>query len=57
MRLALAVLLLFLLAFAGLALGLLMGRKGVRGGCGSSHGQGDCDTKSRCRCSGHDPGT
>jgi hypothetical protein len=57
MKLALAVLLLFLLAFAGLALGLLMGRKGVRGGCGSSQNQGDCATKSRCRCSGHDPRT
>jgi len=29
------VLFLFLLAFAGMALGLLMGRKSLKGGCGS----------------------
>lgn len=37
-----AALLLFLLAFAGLALGVIMKRRGLRGGCGGSHGNGCC---------------
>lgn len=36
MKLYFAVLLLFLAAFAGLAAGLLLKRKGLRGGCGSA---------------------
>ncbi len=47
----LAVLLFFLLAFAGMALGVILGRKGLRGDCGSAHTKGDCK-KSECRCSG-----
>jgi len=41
----LMVLVFFLLAFAGLATGLLLKRRGLRGGCGSSHGSPD-----DCRC-------
>jgi len=40
----LAALLLFLLAFSGLALGLIMMRRGLRGGCGGSHGNSCCKT-------------
>lgn len=36
----LAALLLFLLAFAGLALGVIMKRRGLRRGCGGSHEKG-----------------
>lgn len=51
MTTVLVVLLLFLLAFAGMAAGLLMGRKSMRGGCGSGREKIDC-TKSECHCSG-----
>ncbi|MHB8121634.1 MAG: (Na+)-NQR maturation NqrM [Desulfuromonadaceae bacterium] len=51
MTLTLAVLLLFLLAFVCMALGVIMGRKGLRGGCGSVPAKGDCN-KSECHCSG-----
>lgn len=46
----LLVLLLFLLAFLGMAAGLIIGRKGLRGGCGSTSETGGC-TKSKCECS------
>ena len=42
-----AVLILFLLAFSGLAAGLLLKRRGLRGGCG--HGQ---DAAQDCQCHG-----
>ena len=53
MTLILVVLLLFLLAFVCMALGVIMGRRGLRGGCGSGSvpAKGDCN-KSECRCSG-----
>jgi hypothetical protein len=35
MKLLLIVLLIFLLAFAGMAVGVMMGRKSMRRGCGS----------------------
>lgn len=38
----LAALLLFLLAFAGLALGVIMKRRGLQRGCGGSHAKGCC---------------
>lgn len=41
----LAVLLLFVLAFAGMALGSMLGRRTLRSGCGGA------DTKSGCHCS------
>lgn len=47
----LAVLLLFLLAFVCMALGVIMGRRGLRGGCGSDQVKGDCK-KNECHCSG-----
>ncbi len=47
----LIVLLLFLLAFAGMALGLLMGRKSLKGGCGSARTKDTCKTDA-CHCSG-----
>jgi hypothetical protein len=41
---------LFLLAFTGLAAGLLLGRRGVRGGCSSARAAGhDCHCKSASR--------
>ncbi len=46
MKLFFAALFLFLVAFAGLAAGLLMKRKGLRGGCGSALSKGDCQCKS-----------
>ncbi|WP_029914640.1 hypothetical protein [Pelobacter seleniigenes] len=48
-----AALIIFLLAFAGLAAGLLMRRKGLRGGCHSSGEACHCDTSAKdheCRC-------
>ena len=45
MQVYFAVLILFLLAFSGLAAGLLLKRKGLRGGCG--HGQ---DAARDCQC-------
>lgn len=47
----LAVLLLFLLAFAGMALGPLMGRKGIKGGCGGGRTK-DAGKADACQCSG-----
>ena len=38
----LAALLLFLLAFLGMALGIIMKRASLRRGCGSSHGKNCC---------------
>jgi len=48
MKVFLAALVLFLIAFAGLAAGLLCKRRGLRGGCGSaSAGDGrDCQCKA-----------
>ncbi|MHB8058235.1 MAG: hypothetical protein ACYDHC_10120 [Desulfuromonadaceae bacterium] len=46
----LMVLLLFLLAFTGMAAGVVMGRRSLRGGCGSGHQKSDCK-KSECQCS------
>lgn len=46
----LAVLLLFLLAFAGMALGVVMGRKSLRGGCGGVQPKDSCKT-DKCHCS------
>ena len=40
-----AVLILFLLAFSGLAAGLLLKRRGLRGGCGAAPG-----AKEDCQC-------
>lgn len=40
----------FLLAFLGMAAGVIMGRRGLRGGCGSGHETSDCK-KSDCHCS------
>lgn len=48
MKILLLVLLFFLLAFAGLATGVLLRRKRLRGGCGGP-GTGDCK-KERCTC-------
>jgi hypothetical protein len=45
MRVYFAVLILFLLAFSGLAAGLLLKRKGLRGGCSSGPG-----AKDDCQC-------
>ena len=47
----LIVLLLFLLAFAGMALGLLMGRSSLKGGCGGGRAKNNCKTEA-CHCSG-----
>lgn len=52
MIILLLVLLLFLLAFAGLATGILLRRKSLRGGCGGP-GKGDCK-ESSCACSDND---
>jgi hypothetical protein len=47
MKSYLVVLVLFLVAFAGLAAGLLLRRKGLRGGCHPSSGDAhDCQCKS-----------
>jgi len=48
MKVFLAALVLFLIAFAGLATGLLCKRRGLRGGCGSAPAGGgrDCQCKS-----------
>jgi hypothetical protein len=43
----LIVLLLFLLAFTGLATGLLLRGTGITGGCGSGHSGGGCHCKSK----------
>ncbi len=47
MKVYFAALVLFLLAFAGLATGLLLKRKGLRGGCRPEPGAGsDCQCKT-----------
>ena len=47
MKIYFAALVLFLVAFAGLAAGLILKRKGLRGGCGSaSVDNRDCQCKS-----------
>jgi hypothetical protein len=46
----LMVLLLFLLAFLGMAAGVVMGRRSLRGGCGSGHQKSDCKS-AECQCS------
>lgn len=47
MKVYFTVLVFFLLAFAGLATGLLLKRKGLRGGCSPALGTGrDCRCKS-----------
>ena len=51
MKAILVVLLLFLLAFAALGLGTIMGRRGLRRGCGSSHDGGE-STREDCHCAG-----
>jgi hypothetical protein len=45
MKLLALVLLFFLLAFAGLAAGLILRRRGLRGACGTAQ-----STKNDCRC-------
>ena len=45
MKLIVAVLVLFLLAFAGLAIGLIVRRRGLRSGCGHAP-----DKEDDCRC-------
>jgi hypothetical protein len=52
MKTLLLVLGLFLLAFAGLALGVILRTKSLRGGCGGP-AHGDCQ-ESSCACSGTD---
>lgn len=47
----LIVLLLFLLAFLGMAAGVIMGRRSLRGGCGGSRQKSDC-RETACHCSG-----
>lgn len=56
-----AALIIFLLAFAGLAAGLLLKRKGIQGGC--CHGSGTTDSchcdhpredEHQCHCEGKD---
>jgi len=50
MKVFLIVLILFLTAFAGLAAGLILKRKGLRGGCGSGSAQkNDCQCRSNAR--------
>ncbi|OQY25089.1 MAG: hypothetical protein B6I37_02290 [Desulfobacteraceae bacterium 4572_35.2] len=39
MKLLLPALIIFLLAFTGLAIGILFGRKGISGGCSSNEGK------------------
>lgn len=43
----LAALMMFLLAFSGLALGLIMMRRGLRRGCGGSHEKSCCQENAR----------
>lgn len=51
MKTILIVLLLFLLAFLGMAVGVIMGRRTLRRGCGSvTETKSDCK-KSECDCS------
>lgn len=45
MKIYFVVLIFFIFAFAGLAAGLLLKRKGLRGGCGSA-----TETGSKCQC-------
>lgn len=45
MKLFVAALILFLLAFAGLAVGLIIRKRGLRGGCGHAPGR-----DQNCRC-------
>lgn len=47
----LIVLLLFLLAFLGMAAGVIMGRRRLRVGCGGGRQKSDCK-ESKCHCSG-----
>jgi hypothetical protein len=51
MRNLLVVLLLFLLAFAALGLGTIMGRRGLRRGCGGGHDGGE-GSRGDCHCAG-----
>lgn len=46
----LIVLLLFLLAFLGMAAGVIMGRRSLRGGCGGSRQTNNC-RENTCHCS------
>ena len=47
MKVYFAVLIIFLIAFAGLATGLILKRKGLRGGCRPAPGaDSDCQCKS-----------
>jgi len=46
MKLFLLALIFFLLAFAGLAAGLLMRRRGLRGACNSAKASQDCRCES-----------
>lgn len=51
----LLVLCFFLLAFAGLAVGVILRNKQLRGGCGGP-GKGDCKEGSgSCSCKGENP--
>jgi len=51
----LPVLFLFILAFAGLATGVILRNKSLRGGCGGP-GKGDCKEGSgSCSCKGEKP--
>jgi len=55
MKTILLVLFFFLLAFVGLAIGVLFGNKRLRGGCGGL-GKGDCKEKSgACSCKDEKP--
>ena len=59
MKVFFVVLIFFLLAFSGLAAGLLLRRKGLRGGCGSapdSDGKCQCKTNAGDNSPKHDPG-
>lgn len=50
MKVYFAALVFFLLAFAGLATGLLLKRKGLRGGCRPTPGtSSDCQCKTRAK--------
>lgn len=55
MKTLLVVLFFFLLAFAGLAIGVMLRRKKLRGGCGGPT-QGDCKEGSgSCSCKDEKP--
>ena len=55
MTMLLLVLFFFLLAFAGLALGVILRKKSLRGGCGGA-GQGDCkESSGSCSCKDEKP--